>query len=296
MRNFFFILLFSLIFMSIYAQDANNKFSYKMGDFEVILLNWGQSQGKSSILIGATDEMLKECIPQGIFPNATNAFLIRTSDKTILVDAGYENGLLANLQDNDLHPSQVDIILITHMHGDHIGGLLAEGEARFPNALIYFSQPEYDYWMDDNVMNKLPEDKQRGFKMARQVVEVYKDKIHLFIPDELEGKTSPLLPGIIPLFAPGHTPGHTMYLLESGAAKMLIWGDLTHAMAIQMPYPEVAVTYDVDPKQAIISRKNVLEYVVKNNIFIAGMHIPFPSMGGIKEEGFGKYRFLPLTK
>jgi glyoxylase-like metal-dependent hydrolase (beta-lactamase superfamily II) len=279
-----------------FAQNSERTFVYRVGDFDVFLLNWGQRQGNSSILLGATDEMMKECIPQGTFPNATNAFLIKTPEKNILIDAGYEDGLVANLHTCNIHALQIDIILITHMHGDHIGGLLAEGKVRFPNAEIYIPQPEYDYWMSDEQMNKLPEDKQRGFKMARQVVEAYKGKIQLFIPNKLNEKAIELLPGITPLFAPGHTPGHTMYLLESGDGKLLVWGDLTHAMAIQMPYPKVAVTYDVDPKLAITSRKEVLEYVVKNNLFIAGMHIAFPAMGKIKEEGAEKYLFLPLGR
>ena len=299
MKTYFFVLIFNLISISIFAQNAENKFSHRIGDFEVVLLNWGQSQGNSSILVGATDEMMKECIPQGTFPNAVNAFLIRTPEKTILVDAGFENGLLANLHANEVHASQVDIILITHMHGDHIGGLLTDGKARFPNAEIYLSQPEYDYWMSDEMMNNAPESKRAGFKMARQVIEVYKDRLQLFVPvvpGNLGEKSLELLPGITPLFAPGHTPGHTMYLLESGDGRMLIWGDLTHAMSIQMPYPEVAVTYDVDPNLAIQSRKAVLEYVTRNAVFVAGMHIAFPSMGNIKEDGAGRYLFLPLEK
>lgn len=293
MKKYFIVLVFSLTLMSISAQ---NKFSYRVGVFEVVLLNWGQSQGNSSILIDATDEMKKECIPQGTFPNAVNAFLIRTPEKTILVDAGFENGLVANLHAYDVHAAQVDIILITHMHGDHIGGLLADGKARFSNAKIYLPQQEYDYWMSDEMMNNVPENKRGGFKMARQLIEIYKDKIQLFVPNNLEAEFSELLSGITPLLAPGHTPGHTMYLLESENERMLIWGDLTHAMAVQMPYPEVAVTYDVDPKLAIQSRKKILEYVTKNAVSVAGMHIAFPAMGKIKEDGVGKYLFLPLEK
>ncbi len=296
MRNNIFVLVFSLILMSGYSQDTQDKFSYRIGDFEVVLLSWGQKQGNASVLIGATEKMLNECIPQGTFPNATNAFLVRTPEKTILVDAGYENGLTANLHANDIHASQIDIILITHMHGDHIGGLLSEGKARFANAQLYIPQPEYDYWMSDEAMNRVPENKRNGFIAARQVVEVYKDKLHLFVPGKLNEKTSELVQGITPFIASGHTPGHTMYMLESRAAKLLIWGDLTHALAIQMSYPEVAVTYDLDPQQAVSSRKEVFEYVAKNNIFIAGMHIQYPAMGTIRIDESGKYSFLLLAK
>ena len=294
MKNYLFTLLFSLTFISLQAQENENKFTYKIGDFEINLLSWGQNQGEPSILIGATEEILKECAPQGTFPNAINAFLVRTPDKTILVDAGFEEGLVANLHAYNVHANQVDIILITHMHGDHIGGLLSDGKARFDNAVLYLSQSEFDYWMSDEDMNQLPEDKRGGFKMARQVIDAYKDKLLLFVPPYLGKETSILLPGITPLAAYGHTPGHTMFLLESKTDKLLIWGDVTHAMAIQMPYPEVAVTYDVDPKQAIQSRKEVLEYVTKNNIPVAGMHIPYPAVGSIRKDA-EKYYFSPIV-
>ena len=296
MKNYLFVLLISVAFTSLQAQENENKFTYRVGDFEVNLLSWGQNQGSPSILIGATEDILKECAPQGTFPNAINAFLIRTLDKIILVDAGFEDGLVANLHAYNVHAPQIDIILITHLHGDHIGGLLSNGEARFSNAELYLPQQEYDYWMNDDAMNQLPEDKRSGFKMARLVVETYKDKLHLFIPFQLNEKTPSLLPGITPLAAFGHTPGHTMYLIESQIDKLLIWGDITHAMAIQMPYPEVAVTYDVDPRQAIQSRKKTLEYITKNNIPVAGMHIPYPAMGKIQKEDGEKYRFEPLSK
>ncbi len=103
-----------------------------------------------------------------------------------------------------------------------------------------------------------------------------------------------LLPGIYAIATYGHTPGHTSFLLESGKEKLLIWGDLAHAMAVQMPHPEISVTYDFDPRQAADIRKKMLEYVSKNNIPIAGMHIAYPAVGKISEKGSG-YTFTPAT-
>jgi Zn-dependent hydrolases, including glyoxylases len=293
MKKYLFTGVFSLFALLLFAQNEN-AFTYKVGDFEVALLSWGQKQGNSSILVGATEDILKECAPQGTFPNAINAFIVRTPTETILVDAGFENGLVANLHANNLHANQIDIILITHMHGDHIGGLLSDGKARFSKAKLYLPQQEYDYWMSDEAMNKLSKDKQDGFVAARQVVAAYKDRLHLFLPSQWGEKTTALLPGITPLAAFGHTPGHTMYLLESGEDKLLIWGDITHAMAVQMPYPEVSVTYDFDPKQAAASRKITLERVADIEIPVAGMHIPFPAIGNIKRGIDEKYQFIPF--
>jgi glyoxylase-like metal-dependent hydrolase (beta-lactamase superfamily II) len=296
MRNNLFVLMFGMVLMCGYSQENQNKFSYRIGDFEVNLLSWGQNRGDVSILVDATEEMIKECVPSGSYPSAINAFLIRTAEKTILVDAGFEEGLVANLHVYDVHAPDVDIILITHMHGDHIGGLLSNGEARFANATLYLPQQEYDYWTSDEAMSKVPEDKRKGFNTARRVVASYKDRIQLFNPGKLSESNSELLPGITPVAAFGHTPGHTMYLLESSGVKLLIWGDLVNAAAVQIPYPEVAAVYDLNPQQASSSRKEVLEYVAKNNVFVAGMHIAYPSIGAVREEKAGKYQFLPLQK
>ncbi len=266
------------------AQENNNTFTYKIGNAEIILLSEGQQNGRTNILIGATPEMLQQCAPKGTFPNATNAFLVRTPDKTILVDAGYGKNLFNNLQTVGVTAEQIDIILITHMHGDHIGGLLRDDKAAFPNAKLYVAKPEYEYWTSkDNAST------------AVKAVNAYQKTLTLFEPGAFE-KLSDLLPGISTIAAYGHTPGHTLFLLKSNNEQLLIWGDLTHAMAVQMPYPQVAVTYDTDPEQAIASRQQILAYVAKNNIPIAGMHIAFPGIGKVAGNDKGGYLFTPATK
>jgi glyoxylase-like metal-dependent hydrolase (beta-lactamase superfamily II) len=267
------------------AQESLGVYSHKVGLFELILLAESQGQGNKSILIGATPEMLREYAPTGTFPNAMNAFLVKTPGQNILIDAGLGRKLVDNLQALNVAPGQVDVILITHMHGDHIGGLLRDGNVIFPQAEIYLPQPEYDYWMSDG-----------KFKQQQEVIAAYKTRLHLFKPNELDKESAPLLPGFTAYAAYGHTPGHTAFLLESGNEKMFVWGDVTHAMALQMPYPQVAVTYDVNPDDAIAARKQVLEYVTQHKIPIAGMHIAFPAMGTISKGKAGGYLFTPFTK
>ncbi|MDH6306912.1 glyoxylase-like metal-dependent hydrolase (beta-lactamase superfamily II) [Parabacteroides sp. PF5-5] len=265
------------------AQNANHVYSYPVGTSIINLLAESQGQGNKGILIGATDEMIAACAPEGTFPNAMNAFLVQMPSQTVLVDAGLGRELFNNLESLGVSPSQIDIILLTHMHGDHTGGLLREGVVMFPNAKLYLSQPEYDYWMGDE-----------KFKQQQQIIAAYKDQLHLFQPCELGKSTTDLVPGLTAYAAYGHTPGHTIYMLESGGEKLLVWGDLTHAMALQMPYPQVAVTYDVNPDDAIAARKQVLEYVSKYNIPIAGMHVAYPAMGSIKRQASGGYSFIPF--
>jgi len=287
----------SLFFTNLsFAQETENVFKTMVGDCEVTLLSDGQSTGKVGLLIGTTASILEECAPSGTFPMAYNAFLVKTPEKNILIDTGTGTKLLDNLASVNVNPSDINVILITHMHGDHIGGLLKDGKAAFPNAELYISQPEYDYWVGGGADTKMDESRREGFVQARKTVEAYKDRLKLFEPSSLDdGNKKELIPFVTAISAYGHTSGHTMYMLSSKGDQMLFWGDLTHAMAIQMPYPKVALTYDVNPEKAIASRKEVLDYVSKNNIQIAGMHIPFPAMGKIKSEGTG-YLFEEIKK
>jgi glyoxylase-like metal-dependent hydrolase (beta-lactamase superfamily II) len=262
---------------------AQNIFTCKVGDCDVSMLSEVQQKINTNLLVGATPEMLQECAPEGTIPNAMVAYLVRTPEKVMLIDAGLGTNLFDNLFSLGIKPEQVDVILITHAHFDHVGGLLQDGKTMFPNADIYISEPEYKYWK---------EEKSQGGERARSVFTAYKGQLHCFQPNRLDSITAILVPGFQAIAAYGHTPGHTMYLLTSNKEKLLFWGDLTHAMAIQMPYPQVALTYDIDPSMAITTREAVLEYVTGNNIAIAGMHIAFPGMGHIKKNNKG-YIFTP---
>ncbi|MDR2498912.1 MAG: MBL fold metallo-hydrolase [Tannerellaceae bacterium] len=255
-------------------------FSRKVGQYTVTTLTESQGQGNKSLLIGTTPEILERYAPEGTFPNATHAYLVQSQGRNVLIDAGMGK-LTTNLEAAKIKPEQIDGILLTHCHGDHIGGMMKNETAVFPNAHVYLSQKEYEYWKTST----------RG-DQARKVFEAYKDRLHIFEPATLGGSADPIIPGLKAFAAYGHTPGHIVYLLESGPEKLLIWGDLTHAMAVQMPCPQVALTYDVDPSEAIKSRKAVLEYVVKNKLPVAGMHIPLNGMGKVENDpATGGYRF-----
>jgi glyoxylase-like metal-dependent hydrolase (beta-lactamase superfamily II) len=266
------------------AQNAGTAFSVQVGDYAVYLLSEGQQKGNTGILIGATPEMIAQAIPDGAFPNAVNAFLIRTPEKNILVDTGFGRLLFNHLDSLGLNADKITDILLTHLHGDHIGGLLKAGKILFPNAKIYVSQLEYDYWIKSNN------------QQAANVLNAYKNRLILFSPDELGNIQTELLPGIFPIATYGHTPGHTSFLVQSKNEKLLVWGDLSHAMAIQMPYPQVAVTYDVYPEDAVRTREAVLKYVSDNRIPIAGMHIAYPGIGTVTSASEGGYVFTPATE
>ena len=290
MKKYLYLLLFTVAFSMSHAtaQDAASNedtvITFAIGSYMVSTLSEGGGDGNPSLLKGTNEDMLKKYIPSGSFKIQTNAFLVKTENKNVLIDAGYGRNLFTNLHSLDVQENQIDVILLTHMHGDHIGGLLKDGKAAFPNAELYVSQMEHDYWMskDDN-------------EKIRDIFAAYKDKLRIFEPADLGSDKQNLFTGFQGIKAYGHTPGHTVFMIESEGSRLMIWGDITHATEVQMPHPEVTLSFDVDPDMARETRSKILEYVVKNKIRIGGMHIVFPSIGDIRNGGGqnGAYVFTP---
>jgi glyoxylase-like metal-dependent hydrolase (beta-lactamase superfamily II) len=276
------VIFLLLLASALSAQPTADRYAYRCGEITLTLLTESQGHGGAALLIGADADMQARYLTDGAFANAINAFLVRMPGHTILVDAGFGRRLFDHLDALHIAPEQIDLILLTHLHGDHIGGLLRDGRPAFPNATVYLARAEYDYWL-------------AGSHAPQQaVLRAYRSRLHCFLPSS-PGDTLPdLLPGLQALAAPGHTPGHTAFLFHSGDDRLLIWGDLTHAMAIQVPCPEVAVTYDLDPVQAVRSRRQLFEYVVRHQIPVAGMHIPFPGMGFLTVGPDGRYQYSAL--
>jgi len=250
---------------------AQNTFVHKTATAQVILLSEGQGQGGLNTLIDATPDMTAQVAPNNVYPIATNAFLIQTrSGKNILLDTGYGRELFNDLQQVGVAPESIDAILITHLHGDHIGGLLREGKAAFPKAVLMMSKLEA----------------QSANEGARKMMDEY--ELITFEP----GVDAPVavFDDVKAMANYGHTPGHTAYFIDDVA----IWGDMTHAMAFQMPYPQVAVTYDSNAEVAVASRLRLLEYLVTKGYTVGGMHIAYPGMGTLQPDGKGGYVFTPL--
>jgi len=293
MKKFKFLLIMPLTVSALSAQTDNfPPLAFAVGSFNVTILTETQSTGNKGILIDASKDILDKCLPDGTFKSAINAYLVESGEHRILIDAGLGSRLVQNIETCKLKAADIDVILLTHMHGDHIGGLLKDGAKVFPNATIYLAKAEYDYWMQD--VTNLPAERRQGFTRAQAIVKAYGEKVKTFVPEAVEkssGAAKELLPGIKAIAAYGHTPGHTVFLLDSDGSRMLVWGDVTHCTPVQIPNPQIAVTYDVDPKKAIESRQLIMDYVAKNNIRVAGMHIEYPGLVDIKGDVSSGYTY-----
>ncbi len=243
---------------------------------EVWVLQEAAGQGNTGVLVDAPAQMLADHAPDGTFPNATNAVLVRRGDDVTLIDAGYGRTIFDKMAALGIAPGDVDRVLLTHMHGDHIGGMLRDGARAFPNATVALSQREYDHFSSS------------GNEGAVAVFEAYKGALEMLSPVEI---TAPMEQGFTPIAAYGHTPGHTIFMIRDGYEQLLVWGDLTHAMAIQMPHPEISVRYDVDPDAARDSRQAVLRVVAAERTPIVGMHVAATTPGQVTDNGEGGYTF-----
>lgn len=226
-----------------------------------------------------------------------NAFLINTGKKLILVDAGAGvlygdccNKLLTNLRAAGYQPEQVDQVLLTHLHKDHVGGIMAQGKAVFPNAVLRLSQTESDYWLSAANQASAPDFLSTFFDAARAAVAPYQAS-QRYRPYRQFG---PLDAGIEALPAPGHTPGHAMYRVRSAGQTLLIWGDIVHVTALQLEHPQASVKYDSSAADAAATRARLLQALASDHTLVGAAHIAFPGLGRIRRNGKA-YDWLPLN-
>jgi glyoxylase-like metal-dependent hydrolase (beta-lactamase superfamily II) len=282
--------------------QAPGYYRLMLGEFEVTALLDGTAQFSVSELLPQTsasevDRLLARSALKQPVETSVNAFLVNTGAKLILIDAGVgtfmgpgTGHLIANLKAAGYQPEQVDEIYITHMHGDHIGGLAPAGARAFPNALVRASRLEADYWLKPERLAAATGDDKEGFQHALDSLSPYvtAGKFSAFE----DGAT--LVPGIRAVATHGHTPGHTSYLIESQGDKMMVLGDLVHVGAVQFPRPSAAIKFDSDSVAAVAQRQKVFHDAAQGHYWIAAAHLPFPGIGHLRAEGEG-YIWLPAN-
>ena len=275
----------------------------QLGQFEVTALFDGALDLDVKLLRNAEsieiDKMLaRRFVGSPKMQTAVNGFLINTGKHIVLIDAGASNlygpslGFLGkNLQLAGYDSTQVDVVALTHLHGDHIGGLIdATGQPAFPKARIVVSQDESEYWLSPEIAAKSRVSDQRYFNRVRDIAGPYLSRkqwqsIH---SNEI------VVPGIRVLSTAGHTPGHVAYIVESDGQSLFIWGDLVHSHAVQFAKPEVSIEFDFDQKRATATRLEIMKAMAETRSLVAGMHLPFPGIGHVNEEKTGVFSWVPI--
>jgi glyoxylase-like metal-dependent hydrolase (beta-lactamase superfamily II) len=280
---------------------APGYFRVMLGDFEITPVGDGTLDLPVDKLLrekpAQVNAALAKSFVKSPLETSVNAFLVNTGSKLVLVDSGAGSlfgptlgRFLANLKAAGYQPEQIDEIYITHFHGDHVGGLARDGHPVFVNATIRANKAESDYWLSQANMDKAPADAKEGFKGAMAMINPYVagGKFKPF-----DGDTE-LVPGIRSHAAKGHTPGHTIYTVESRGQKLVLIGDLIHVAAVQMENPAVTIEFDSDENAARASRLKEFGAAAKGGYLVGGAHLQFPGLGHLRAEGKG-YRWVPVN-
>jgi glyoxylase-like metal-dependent hydrolase (beta-lactamase superfamily II) len=274
----------------------------RVGDLEVTALVDGAAQFDLHWLTAKKPAMdrVQEALKEDphLLDTSDAGFLVNTGKQLILIDAGagtwFGGGSLGRLVDSlrsaGYAPEQVDRVFVTHMHSDHIGGLTTQdGKRVFPNAEVFVSKAESDFWLSPEIAAKAPKDAQTFFQSAQGIAAPYikAGKWHTFRDSDV------LADGVQLVSLHGHTPGHTGYEFSSQGQKILFWGDTIHEQLVQLSHPEITVVFDIDHAAAAATRKLLLQRLAREGVVIAGPHMPFPSMGRLRKEAHG-YTWAPV--
>ena len=282
--------------------QAAGYYRVMLGEFEVTALSDGTVALPVDTLLTNTtkaksDKTLARNFLKSPVETSVNAYLINTGTKLVLVDTGAAGlfgptlGRLAeSLKSAGYQAEQVDEIYITHMHPDHVGGLMAGEKMAFPNAVVRADKRDADFWLSQANLDKAPAEGKGFFQGAMASLNPYV-AAGKFKP--FDGDTE-LAPGIKAMAAPGHTPGHSLYVVESGGQKLVLWGDLMHVAAVQFAEPSVTIAFDTDSKNAAVQRKRAYAEAAKQGYLVGSAHLSFPGLGHLRAEGKG-YTFVPVN-
>ena len=277
---------------------------YKLGAFELTMIADSDAflDGPFPIVGGnASEQEVEQMMRDNLLPPKTyqpgfTPMIVNTGKEVVLFDTGNgedgfikrpNGGWLASLLGPaGFKPEQIDLIVISHGHLDHVGGIIEDGKATFPNASYVIADREYDFWAPEGKHSGQMEDLSAVFRA--NVVPVA-ERARFIKPG------GDVVSGIQSIDAPGHTPGHLAFMLESNGEKLLFWGDCAHHQVASLARPDWHCVFDFDKDQGVATRRKIYDMAATERVPVAGYHMPFPSLGYVERRSEGGYRWLPHT-
>lgn len=272
--------------LALAADQAPGFYGAQLGDFKVTAISDGVApRDVTTILSDAatTRAELRASHLRDTLALSINVYLVDTGRHRVLIDTGAgelfgatSGHLLPNLAAAGFKPEQIDAILLTHIHGDHSGGLSIGGKMLFPNAQVYVDRREVARWINEPA--------------PKATVGPYFEAGRIkYLPASGE-----VLPGITARSVPGHTPGHSAYQVESKGHRMLFWGDTVHVAEVQLAHPEITISYDDSQPLAAAARRKLFDEVAASGVVVASPHFSFPGLGHLRKEG-DTFRWIPVA-
>ncbi len=276
-------------------------YHHMLGDMQVSVISDGPlgfGDGRKLMKEQTMEEMAKRLeanfLPADNMVLEQNITVVNTGSKIAVIDTGMgaskmfgenQGRLPANLKAAGIDPANVDAVILSHCHPDHAGGLVdAAGKSVFPNAAVYVNETDFKFWTDEkNLENK---DLKPFIELARANLLPHKDKI-TFIKGGQE-----VITGITAVDAPGHTLGHTIFMVSSGGKTLAVTADVGHHYVLMVETPKIEFVYDMDSKQAVATRLKVWDMLATDKIPFIGFHFPWPGLGNIGKTGNESYRYF----
>jgi glyoxylase-like metal-dependent hydrolase (beta-lactamase superfamily II) len=281
--------------------QAAQFYRFPIGDFQATIVSDGPLPlgEPSGSMKGLTKDEIAKALGENFLPLDSvvleqNLIVLNTGSRLALFDSGMGTSklfgnttgkLLAGLKQAGINPAQIDDVICSHAHIDHTGGLAdAKGKRFFPNATVHVSKADYDFWTDEKNISPLAS--KEFIAHARQNLLPYKGRIK-FIED---GKD--VIPGVQAMAVPGHTVGHTIFIIKSGSKSLVYTADVTHHQILLTEKPRTEFAYDTDPKAAVVSRLKVFDMIASQKLPMLAYHFPWPGYGHLAKQGDG-FRYYP---